>query len=56
MNNVESHTRYDVKRRREEFIEDLLASTSSEYLASIRESRADHRRGRTVDAREVIGG
>jgi hypothetical protein len=43
------------KREREEFLEDLIASTSPEYLASIKEGRADYkaRRGKTHE--DVFG-
>jgi len=43
------------KRQREAFLEDLLASTSPDYLASIRESRADYRAGRVFEHEEVFG-
>ena len=39
---------------RRAFIEDLLAATSPEYLASIREARADRRAGRVKSLREVF--
>jgi hypothetical protein len=35
------------KQDREDFIEDLLAATCPEYLASIREARAEYKAGRT---------
>jgi len=36
------------------FLEDLLAATSPEYLASIREAREDYRRGRVFSHEEVF--
>ncbi|MBI4701775.1 MAG: hypothetical protein HY744_11560 [Deltaproteobacteria bacterium] len=44
------------KKEREEFIEDLLAATSPEYLSGIREARADRRARRTKTLHEVFGG
>ena len=43
------------KSQRDEFIEDLLAATSPEYLASIREARADRKAGRVKSVAEVFG-
>lgn len=43
------------KEDRKVFLEDLLASTSPEYLESIREARADYRAGRVKTHREVFG-
>ena len=43
------------KKEREAFLEDLLASTSPEYLESIREARADYRAGRVKSHKEVFG-
>lgn len=43
------------KQDRDLFIEDLLASTSSEYLKSISEARADYKAGRVSDHEEVFG-
>ncbi len=43
------------KKEREAFLEDLLASTSPEYLESIREARADYRAGRVKSHEEVFG-
>jgi len=34
------------KRDRDDFLEDLLASTSPEYLKSIKDARADYKAGR----------
>jgi hypothetical protein len=45
--------RMNVAERRA-FIEDLLAATSPEYLAGIREARADRRAGRVKSLREVF--
>jgi len=43
------------KREREEFLEDLIASTSPEYLGSIKEARADYRAGRVKTHEDVVG-
>jgi len=43
------------KRERDAFVEDLLASTSPEYLESIKEARADYRVGRVKRHAEVFG-
>lgn len=43
------------KAEREEFIEDLLAATSPEYLGSIREAHEDRKAGRTRSIDEVFG-
>lgn len=43
------------KKEREAFLEDLLAATSSEYLKSIREARADYKAGRVKSHAEVFG-
>ena len=40
---------------REEFIEDLLAATCPEYLASIREARAEYKAGQTGNHKDVFG-
>ena len=42
------------KKERESFLEDLLAATSPEYLASIRAARRDYREGRVYDHDEVF--
>jgi hypothetical protein len=42
------------KNDRLAFLEDLLAATSPEYLASIREAREDYRRGRVLSHEEVF--
>lgn len=43
------------KKDREDFLEDLIAATCPEYLASIREARADYGAGRTRSHDEVFG-
>ena len=43
------------KKERETFLEDLLAATSPEYLASVREARADYKAGRAKTHEEVFG-
>jgi hypothetical protein len=43
------------KSERDDFLEDLLAATSPEYLASIKEARTDYRAGRTQTHEEVFG-
>lgn len=43
------------KGERDAFLEDLLASTSPEYLNSIREARADYKAGRVKTHEEVFG-
>jgi len=43
------------KKEREAFLEDLLASTSPEYLESIKEARADYKEGRVKSHEEVFG-
>jgi len=43
------------KRKREAFLEDLIAATSPEYLASIREARADYKAKRVRTHEEVFG-
>ena len=42
------------KRKREAFIEDLIAATSPEYLSSIREARADYKTNRVKTHEEVF--
>lgn len=44
------------KRKREAFLEDLIAATSPEYLDSIREARADYKAKRVKMHEEVFGG
>jgi len=43
------------KKKRDSFLEDLLASTSPEYLQSIKEARADYLAGRVKSHQEVFG-
>ena len=43
------------KRRRESFLENLIAATSPEYLHSIREARADYKARRVKTHEEVFG-
>ncbi|MCJ7713613.1 hypothetical protein MUO66_04050 [Candidatus Bathyarchaeota archaeon] len=43
------------KKKRDAFLEDLLASTSPEYLKSIKEARADYNAGRVKTHQEVFG-
>lgn len=43
------------KRERDAFLEDLLASTSPEYLKSIKEARDDYKKGRVKPHEEVFG-
>jgi len=43
------------KRERDAFVEDLLASTSPDYLESIKEARADYRAGRVKRHAKVFG-
>ena len=43
------------RRERDSFLEDLLASTSPEYLKSIKEARADYKAGRVKGHEEVFG-
>lgn len=43
------------KKERETFLEDLIASTSPDYLESIREARADFKAERVKNHDEVFG-
>ena len=43
------------KKERDSFLEDLLASTSPEYLKSIKEGRADYKSARVKTHQEVFG-
>jgi hypothetical protein len=43
------------KRKREAFLEDLIAATSPEYLSSIQEARADYKAKRIKTHEEVFG-
>jgi len=42
------------KKQREAFLEDLLASTSPDYLKSIKEAREDYKAGRIKTHDEVF--
>jgi hypothetical protein len=44
------------KLEMENFLEDLLAATSPEYLKSIKEARSDYRTGRVKSHEEVFQG
>ena len=41
-------------QERDEFIEDLIAATSPEYLTSIKEARADYKAGRIIDHKDLF--
>lgn len=43
------------KKEREAFLEDLLASTSPQYLESIKEARDDYEKKRVKSHLEVFG-
>ena len=43
------------KRKRDTFLEDLIAATSPEYLSSIREARADYKARKVRTHEEVFG-
>jgi hypothetical protein len=43
------------KAEQQDFLEDLLAATSPEYLSSIQEARAEYRAGKTQSHDEVFG-
>ncbi len=43
------------KKDRDDFLEELLAATSPEYLKSIKEARADYKAGRVTTHDEVFG-
>jgi len=43
------------KHERESFIEDLLAMTSSDYLQTVKEARADYKARRTKSHKEIFG-
>ncbi len=43
------------KNERDAFIEDLLAVTSPDYLQSIKEARAEYKKGRTKSHKELFG-
>jgi len=42
------------ERKRESFLENLLAATSPEYLKSIEEARRDYKEGRVYTHEEVF--
>ena len=42
------------KKERESFLEDLLASTAPDYLASIKEARSDYKAGRVRNHEEAF--
>lgn len=44
------------KKERDTFLEDLIASTSPDYLESIKEAREDYKKGRLKTHEEVFGG
>jgi hypothetical protein len=43
------------RKEREDFLENLIASTSPEYLATIREARADYKARRVKMHEDVFG-
>jgi hypothetical protein len=43
------------KKERESFLEDLLASTAPDYLASIKEARSDYKAGKVKKHEEIFG-
>ena len=43
------------KKERDAFLEDLLAATSPEYLAGVKEARVDYKSGRVKTHKEVFG-
>lgn len=43
------------KKQRDAFLEDLLASTSPDYLVSIREARAQYKKGKVKTLKEAFG-
>ena len=42
------------KKKRESFLEDLLASTSPEYLKSIKEARSEYKASKVKTHREIF--
>jgi hypothetical protein len=44
------------KKERDAFLEDLLASTSPDYLSSIKEARAEYKTGKVKSHKEVFEG
>jgi uncharacterized protein YeeX (DUF496 family) len=43
------------KKDREDFIEDLIAATSPNYLSSIKEARAEYKAGKVKAHKDVFG-
>jgi len=43
------------QKERDSFLEDLLASTSPDFLKSIKEARSDYKAGRVKTHKEVFG-
>ena len=43
------------KKDREDFLEDLLAATSPDFLDSIKEAREDYISGRVLEHEDVFG-
>lgn len=43
------------KKERDEFLEDLLAATSPDYLKSIKEARAEYKAKKVKSHEEVFG-
>ena len=43
------------KKDRDDFLEELLATTSPEYLESIKDARADYKAGRVKTHDEIFG-
>lgn len=43
------------EKKRNAFIEDLLAATSPDYLNSIQEARSDYQAGRISDHKDLFG-
>ncbi|WP_454063205.1 hypothetical protein [Candidatus Nitrospira salsa] len=43
------------KKQRDAFLEDLLASTSPDYLVSIREARAQYKKRKVKTLKEAFG-
>lgn len=43
------------KKDRDDFLEDLLAATSPDFLDSIKEARADYKSGRVFEHSDIFG-
>jgi len=43
-----------VKEAMEDFMEDFIASSSSNYINSIKEAREDYKSGRVVDMQDLL--